>query len=200
MNTRRTWARTPRAESSRSRYSSCIRAARASVRAANSTVENHRGAAVVALHKQRALVRSAQPNISSRHNACAHKLDFVASIPLSAGPAYTPLGTDATNPPPREARRLLPSGETPLRRLGPPARAARSVIATPALSELGRFSDPRLVRPLMEHPSLRRQPVLLPDLLDMDKPPLPLAEHQVLQGRRGAERSSSENMHDQTKA
>jgi hypothetical protein len=35
--------------------------------------------------------------------------------------------------------------------------------------------------PFVEHPALRRQPVLFPDLLDVDEPPLPLAEHQVLQ-------------------
>jgi hypothetical protein len=39
------------------------------------------------------------------------------------------------------------------------------------------------VCPFVEHPPLRRQPVLFPDLLDVDEPPLPLAEHQVLQAR-----------------
>ena len=36
---------------------------------------------------------------------------------------------------------------------------------------------------LMENPPLRRQPVLLPLLLDMDQPPLPFAKLKVLQTR-----------------
>ena len=39
--------------------------------------------------------------------------------------------------------------------------------------------------PFVEHPPLGCQPVLFPNLLDVDEPPLPLAEHQVLEAREG---------------
>ena len=66
-------------------------------------------------------------------------------------------------------------------RLPAEAQAERPQPQAARHTQPGARLRPSLVRALVQHAALSSKPVLRPCLFDMNQPPLPLAEHQMLE-------------------